>query len=120
MPGVRELTHDQVRELVRLRKEDGMKVRELVALFHVSPNTVTAIMRGLRFSRVTGIKPTHSKHCRNCVRRDIRQENLDAARDAVVTVTCHVCHGPMTASAGHVLNVRGAPRCPACTGKKRQ
>jgi hypothetical protein len=56
----------------------------------------------------------HQSTCRNC---NVRKDNITAARAAMVSVSCHICHGPATKSVGTVLNQRGAVRCWTCDGR---
>jgi hypothetical protein len=51
-----KLTNNQVRELVR-RWRDGEVQQRLAEEYMVSPNTVSRIVRGLKWSSVTGIQP---------------------------------------------------------------
>lgn len=112
------LGHADVRKVVELSSK-GLSQNDIAKHFGVSRNAISQIMTGRTHSNVTGIKPPHSSECKDCVKRDIREDNIAAARSAEVPVQCFVCHGTSTESVGFVLSSRGAVRCKDCDGKRK-
>ncbi|AHH20761.1 hypothetical protein NONO_c59850 [Nocardia nova SH22a] len=76
----RHLSADAIREMVNRYKDPSVRQSDLARDFHVSREMVSQIMSGRRYSDISGITPAHSKECKNCRSRDIRQENVDLVR----------------------------------------
>lgn len=118
----RVLSATQAREVMGAANR-GVRLPDIAKHFHVSYSVVRNIVYGHGYADVTSVKAVPpccvDGPCPSCRARDLRDQNVDDVRAALVDVRCVECTRPQRVQAGRVLSGRGLVRCPKCNGRRK-